>query len=57
MNQTFLALFKDGGVRDEDRSVILNSLFWPSTELPSNDDGPGEFALPAMLARLLDQKR
>jgi len=57
MTQTFLALIKDGGVKDEDRLVILNSLFRPSADLPSSDDGPGDIALPALMARLLDQKK
>lgn len=56
MTQTYLALLNEGAVKEEDRLVILNTLFRPSPDNPNSDDSAGDVALPALLAKLMDQR-
>lgn len=57
MTQTYLALISEGAAEDEDRLVILNALFRPSPDQPTgSDDSGGDIALPALLAKLMDQR-
>ncbi|OWQ98242.1 hypothetical protein CDQ91_06920 [Sphingopyxis witflariensis] len=56
MTQTYLALISEGAADNEDRLIILNALFRPSPDQPTGDDGGGEVALPALIAKLLDQR-
>lgn len=57
MTQTYLALISEGAAEDEDRLVILNALFRPSPDQPSGgDDSGADIALPALLAKLMDQR-
>ena len=56
MTQTYLALIKTGAAQEGDRLVILNALFRPVSEV-GHDDGPSEIAKPALIAKLLDQRR
>lgn len=56
MTMTYLALINSGAIEEEDRLVILNALFRPTPDLFRHDDGPQEIALPAILAKLVDQR-
>ncbi|WP_144243890.1 DUF6161 domain-containing protein [Sphingopyxis sp. MWB1] len=56
MTQTYLALIKEGAASNEDRLVILNALFRPSPDQPTGDDGGNDIALPAIIAKLMDQR-
>lgn len=57
MTKTYLALISEGAAEDEDRLVILNALFRPSPDQPSGgDDSGADIALPALLAKLMDQR-
>jgi Family of unknown function (DUF6161) len=57
MIKTYLALIKEGGaLKDEDRLVILNALFRSAGDGNSGQDSGGEVALPALMARLIDQR-
>lgn len=57
MTQTYLALISEGAAEDEDRLIILNALFRPSPDQPSGgDDSGADIALPALLAKLMDQR-
>lgn len=57
MTMTYLALINEqAAVADEDRLVILNALFRPSGDGIRHDDGPQEVALPALMAKLIDQR-
>ena len=57
MTKAYLALIKASAAnKDEDRLVILNALFRPSQDGIVTDDGPGDVAGPAIIARLLDQR-
>jgi len=59
MTMTYLALINEqGAVAEEDRLVILNALFRPTAASGGvGDDGPQAIALPALLAKLVDQRR
>lgn len=56
MTMTYLALIEEGAVAEEDRLVILNALFRPTPDPLGHDDGPQEIALPAIMAKLIDQR-
>jgi hypothetical protein len=56
MTKTYLALIKDGAIGEEDRLVILNALFRSSEGGVVADDGGTEIALPALIAKLMDQR-
>lgn len=57
MTQTYLAPISEGAAEEGDRLVILNALFRPSPDQPSgSDDTGGDIALPALLAKLMDQR-
>jgi len=57
MTQTYLALIKTGAAQEQDRLVILNALFRPVPDGAGNDDGGGDVALPALIAKMLDRGR
>jgi Family of unknown function (DUF6161) len=57
MIKTYLALIKEGGaLNNEDRLVILNALFRSAGDGSSGQESGGEVALPALMARLIDQR-
>jgi hypothetical protein len=56
MTQTYLALVKQGAAGEEDRLIILNALFRPTGDKASSDEGSNDIALPALLAKLMDQR-
>lgn len=56
MTQTYLALINEGGAEEGDRLIILNALFRPAPDQPSGEDSGVEVALPALLAKLMDQR-
>jgi hypothetical protein len=56
MTQTYLALIKTGAAQEQDRLIILNALFRPGADGGGSDDGGGDVALPALIAKLLDQR-
>lgn len=56
MTQTYLALIKEGAASNEDRLVILNALFRPSPDQPVGEDSGNDIALPAIIAKLMDQR-
>jgi hypothetical protein len=56
MTQTYLALVKQGAAGEEDRLIILNALFRPTSDRSGADDSGSDIALPALLAKLMDQR-
>lgn len=56
MTMTFLALVNEGAAGEEDRLVVLNALFRPSFDGTKIDEGSADIALPALLAKLMDQR-
>ncbi len=56
MTKTFLALVNEGAAKEEDRLVVLNALFRPSSDIIGSEEGSLDIALPAMLAKLMDQR-
>lgn len=56
MTQTYLALISEDAASEEDRLIILNALFRPAPDLPNSDDSGGDIALPALVAKLMDQR-
>jgi len=57
MTQTYLALVDQGAASEDERLIILNALFRPSPDQPTGgDDAGGDVALPAILAKLMDQR-
>lgn len=58
MTMTYLALVAEGRAEESDRLVVLNALFRAAPGSAGGDDtGGGEVALPAIVAKLLDQRR
>ena len=56
MTQTYLALVKQGAAGEGDRMIILNALFRSSNEKSPSDEGGNDIAIPAILAKLMDQR-
>ena len=56
MTKTFLALLNEGALKDEDRLVVLNALFRPVGDVSKMDEGSTDIALPALIAKLMDQR-
>ena len=56
MTQTYLALVKQGAAGEEDRLIILNALFRPTNDKATSDEGGSDIALPALIAKLMDQR-
>lgn len=56
MTQTYLALVDQGAASEDERLIILNALFRPSPDQPTGDDSASDVALPAILAKLMDQR-
>lgn len=53
MTTTYLALTHEKAAEEADRQIILGALFRATTDGIVKDDGPGDFTLPALLARAL----
>ena len=56
MTQTYLALVDQGAASEDERLIILNALFRPSPDQPTGDEAGSDVALPAILAKLMDQR-
>jgi len=56
MTQTYLPLVDQGAASEDERLIILNALFRPSPDQPTGDDSARDVALPAILAKLMDQR-
>lgn len=52
MTTTYLALTHEKAAEEADRQIILSALFRPTTDGIVKDDGPGDYTLSALLARV-----
>lgn len=57
MTQAYLALMKAGAASNEERSIILASLFRGAQDGIVREEGAQDFTVPAMLAKLLDSRK
>lgn len=56
MTQAYLALIRSGGATESERMIILTALFRSASDGIIADDSSGDVSIPAMVARILEQK-
>lgn len=56
MTQTYLGLIMEGGASEQERAIVLGSIFRPVSERPNTEEGPPALSISALAAAMVSGK-